>query len=133
MKEVRYAALLEGSYKTIGGTEVKVNGYYAEKQPKYEWSFTDNFTDAKLYKTLEGAEERIIQAKFLGDNITGKIVEIHLNRTYDYVGPLDYEISTMPKDEWKTHQENCTKERCLVGRADCPVVLGKVPSLRKHK
>jgi hypothetical protein len=34
------------------------NGYYADKQPNYEWSFTDNMLLAKHYKTFNTASKR---------------------------------------------------------------------------
>lgn len=38
---------------------VKFNrGYYAEKQPNYEWSFTDDPLLAKQYKSMKTAKER---------------------------------------------------------------------------
>lgn len=37
---------------------VEFDGFYAEKQPNYDWSFTYNVEDAKLYKTLKAANER---------------------------------------------------------------------------
>ena len=33
-------------------------GYYAKKQPNYEWSFTDDPLLAQQYKTRKAAEER---------------------------------------------------------------------------
>ena len=33
-------------------------GYYAAKQPNYDWSFTDDPFLAQSYKTLKKAEER---------------------------------------------------------------------------
>lgn len=33
-------------------------GYYADKQPNYNWSFTDNITLAKKYKTFNNAMKR---------------------------------------------------------------------------
>ena len=33
-------------------------GYYAEKQPNYEWSFTDDPLLAKQYKSFKTANER---------------------------------------------------------------------------
>lgn len=38
------------------------DGWYAEKQPKYHWSFTKNMNDAKVYKTLRGAEKLVERA-----------------------------------------------------------------------
>ncbi len=33
-------------------------GYYAEKQPRYNWSFTDDPMLAKKYKMLKNAKEK---------------------------------------------------------------------------
>lgn len=33
-------------------------GYYAKKQPRYEWSYTDELTEANFYKTFDKANER---------------------------------------------------------------------------
>jgi hypothetical protein len=33
-------------------------GYYAAKQPHYDWSFTDNPSLAQKYKTVKNANER---------------------------------------------------------------------------
>lgn len=40
-----------------------VNVYYADKQPKYNWSFTDDIYKAKLYKHEYSAENLINHAK----------------------------------------------------------------------
>ena len=45
-KEIRYSVLF-----------VK-KGFYSEYQPKYNWSFTDDFDKAKKYKTIIGALNR---------------------------------------------------------------------------
>ena len=46
---------------------VKFNqGYYAKKQPKYEWSFTDDPYLATHYKTRNAAEERGVFGVNLG-------------------------------------------------------------------
>jgi len=39
-------------------------GYYAEQQPNYSWSFTDDITKAKLYKTVKGARGRAEYPKY---------------------------------------------------------------------
>lgn len=41
-------------------------GYYAKKQPKYEWSFTDDPYLATHYKTLDAAIERGVFGVNLG-------------------------------------------------------------------
>lgn len=47
MNSVKYAAYFEGL------------GYYAEKQPEYEWSFTNSIENAKLYVREKSAKERL--------------------------------------------------------------------------
>ena len=55
----------------------EINGYYAEKQPNYHWSFTDDITKAKVYKTLKFAEKRIKHASGCSyRNLTATITEI---------------------------------------------------------
>lgn len=34
-------------------------GYYAAKQPNYEWSFTHDMNEAQMYKTIKKAQDRI--------------------------------------------------------------------------
>lgn len=38
-------------------------GYYAAKQPNYNWSFTANLNEAARYKTERGAKSRVDHAK----------------------------------------------------------------------
>jgi len=47
MKEIRYLAYFKGK------------GYYADKQPFYSWSLTEDINKAKRYKTKKGALNRI--------------------------------------------------------------------------
>jgi len=35
----------------------KREGFYAEKQPHYEWSFTDDLDKAKKYQSVKGATQ----------------------------------------------------------------------------
>ncbi|MFW6246816.1 MAG: hypothetical protein ACOC22_01425 [bacterium] len=53
-----YIVYYEGEMKMGNGKTTQVKGYYAAKQPHYEWSFTDNIENALLYKTKKGALER---------------------------------------------------------------------------
>lgn len=53
----RFVVYYEGEMKTWKGT-IHVKGYYAAKQPHYEWSFTENIEEAMMYKTKNGALER---------------------------------------------------------------------------
>lgn len=62
------------SQKDISGENR--SGYYAAKQPNYEWSLTDDIYKAKHYKTFFHALERL---KFTGlDN--GEIKEFKLEK-----------------------------------------------------
>jgi len=38
------------------------NSYYSEKQPNYEWSFTQNINEAKIYKSKRNAEDLVRHA-----------------------------------------------------------------------
>lgn len=52
-------------------------GYYAQHQPRYEWSFTHDIEKALFYKTEEGAKERVEQG------ISVARSKIRLNQAYD--------------------------------------------------
>ena len=47
MKEIRYSAYFVGK------------GFYADHQPNYEWSFTDDLNQSKKYKTIKGVLDRV--------------------------------------------------------------------------
>jgi hypothetical protein len=47
MIEIKYSAYFDGK------------GYYADYQPHYKWSFTDDINEAKKYKTIKGVLERL--------------------------------------------------------------------------
>ena len=34
-------------------------GYYAKKQPYYEWSYTDDYHEARMYSSMKEAEKRL--------------------------------------------------------------------------
>lgn len=53
----RFVVYYEGEIKQWNGF-VTVKGYYAAKQSHYEWSFTENIEEAKMYKTKKGALKR---------------------------------------------------------------------------
>jgi hypothetical protein len=57
-------------------------GYYADKQPSYEWSFTTNLEDAKFYKSELQASKRIEQAKRCRyRDINPKIIKVEVATT----------------------------------------------------
>lgn len=60
--------------------DIDVDGYYAESQPYYEWSFTKNLEDAKIWKTLEGALGRVNYHPSYSELDT-KIVDIKVQRS----------------------------------------------------
>lgn len=47
--------------KTVYLVEFKGDGYYAKKQPTYEWCFTPNPEEATQYASLATAEKRGLQ------------------------------------------------------------------------
>lgn len=73
-----YAVYFKGTveYRDIGD----IDGYYAESQPYYEWSFTKNLEDAKIWKTLEGALGRVNYHPSYSELDT-KIVDIKVQRS----------------------------------------------------
>jgi hypothetical protein len=63
-------------------------GYYAESQPNYEWSFTDNPMLAKQYKKAKGAKERgVYGCKTIQNPLQFYVVERYtLNTSLDFEG-----------------------------------------------
>lgn len=55
----QYAIYFEGNTDKYG----YIKGYYAAKQPNYEWSFTDDINEAKLWKSKTFANKHIKQQK----------------------------------------------------------------------
>jgi hypothetical protein len=55
MKDKKYTVYFEGKCDWYGTLpEVEIKGYYAESQPHYKWSFTEDIDKAKVWKTLNG-------------------------------------------------------------------------------
>lgn len=77
----KYAVYFEGKCDWYGhGPEVEIKGYYARLQPNYDWSFTDDVNNAKLWKTEKGANNKIRHQKQCAyQNLVGKIVEVEVN------------------------------------------------------
>ncbi len=60
MQEIKYAVHFEGTWDRYGTmSPVQIKGYYADKQPNYEWSFTEDITKAKIWSTEKGAKQKI--------------------------------------------------------------------------
>ena len=78
MKDKKYTVYFEGKYDWYGTLpEVEIKGYYAESQPHYKWSFTEDIDKAKVWKTLNGVNNKIKHAKGCAyRDLTAKIVEI---------------------------------------------------------
>jgi hypothetical protein len=104
----RFAVYFEGiwnRYNTFPGIQIK--GYYAEKQPNYEWSFTEDINKAKLYKTKGGAKERIEHQKICSyRELIGKIIEIN----FQEVGVISIIGEIPPEDIPKIKDILITKE-----------------------
>ena len=48
MKDKKYVVYFEGEYNDYGTRpSVIIKGYYAESQPHYKWSFTEDINKAK--------------------------------------------------------------------------------------
>ena len=50
-------------------------GYYAEKQPHYDWSFTDDPMLANKYKTAKKAKERGVWGIRLSNPLQSYVIE----------------------------------------------------------
>lgn len=59
-------------------------GYYAEKQPNYAWSFTDDIQLAKRYKTIKGANKQAIHGEECSYNTRGIVIECE----FEFVVPI---------------------------------------------
>ena len=69
-------------------------GYYADKQPNYEWSYTDDPLLAKRFKTMTKAEERGYYGIHLIELITGRVTpKVYTIETWDIE-----EVMTLRKD-----------------------------------
>ena len=78
MKDKKFTVYFEGKCDWYGTLpEVEIKGYYAESQPHYKWSFTEDINKAKVWKTLNGVNNKIKHAKGCAyRDLTAKIVEI---------------------------------------------------------
>lgn len=74
----RFAVYFEGKCDWYGTKpEVEIKGYYAQSQPNYEWSFTDDINKAKLWKTEKAAEKKIDHQKICSyRTLKGKVVDV---------------------------------------------------------
>ena len=48
---------------TLYLAEAEGKGYYARRQPTYEWCFTTNIAEAATYRTAKGAQDRLASYK----------------------------------------------------------------------
>lgn len=100
MNEIKYIVYFEDK------------GYYANNQPNYEWSFTDDVNKAKRYKTKTGVLNKIIFASETSfySNLTPKVfIEeiIHSKNisTSQIIGELNI------NDEMTIFENNKNKKR----------------------
>ena len=62
----------------------EIDGYYADKQPNYHWSFTNDIALARIYKTKQGAQrlidhQNICSYRYLKSEIVSVSVETIIN------------------------------------------------------
>lgn len=78
MKDKKYVVYFEGEYNAYGTRpSVIIKGYYAESQPHYKWSFTEDINKAKVWKTESWANKKIKHAKGCGyRDLSATIIEI---------------------------------------------------------
>ena len=50
-------------------------GYYAKKQPTYEWCYTDDILEAYTWKSLTAAKSKIKHNQMIEDKSTKCIIE----------------------------------------------------------
>ena len=108
---MRYIVRFYGEWNRYGTTESEeINGYYAKKQPRYEWSFTDNILEAKIWKTQKGAENQIQHQRecsyrdlnaqlFVIDENYHIINEIEVNKVKIIVNDI-YKNQEIDEDFW---------------------------------
>jgi hypothetical protein len=61
-KKIAYVLHFKGTREILSKGEKiieVIDGYYAESQPNYEWSFTTDIKKAKKYKTMKGVDDKI--------------------------------------------------------------------------
>ena len=81
MKEIQYAILFVGVYDNT-----KINGYYSKKQPKYDWSFTNDIYIAKLWKNKKGAENFILHQQSCSYRaLSAKIIKIEVTINHNII------------------------------------------------
>lgn len=58
-------------------------GYYADKQPHYEWSFTDDFWKAKMYKNEMSCWKWLFQMynNTHSEGLNIKLLEVEIEKT----------------------------------------------------
>jgi len=77
----RYTVYFEGKWKSPirSDAEIEIKGYYSQKQPNYDWSFTEDINKAKLWKTKKGAQDKIDHQLCCSyRTLVGTIVEIEV-------------------------------------------------------
>lgn len=88
-----FAVKFSGIYTDNRGSQqqvVLVNAYYAEKQPNYSWSFTEDFQEAHLYKTKKAAHNRLEHASLTTSyrDLASEIVSVYVNNSNSLTPPV---------------------------------------------
>jgi len=62
-------------------------GYYAAKQPNYQWSFTDDMLSALTYKTFKKAQERGKHGTYFNSQVQSYTIERYtVKKTFEFEG-----------------------------------------------
>jgi len=108
---MRYVVKFYGTWDRYGRQESQeIYGFYAKKQPNYEWSFTSDIKKAKIWKTQKGAENQIqhqrecsyntLNAQLLViDNKYHIVDEIDVNKVKIIVNDI-YKNQEIDEDFW---------------------------------
>lgn len=91
-------------------------GYYANHQPNFQWSFTDDIMKANEYTTRDGVLERLVSGahhyKAVGEIVTVEKVTTVINREV-YEGMSPSELKELKKQEKERLKAEKSREEYL--------------------
>ena len=110
--EKYYVVHFDGEYHdTRTDKTVKINGYYANSQRNYEWSFTEDINRANLYRSIKYAHQKMIHSSHTSSyrNLVVRIIEVELKisigRTLSLDEIIKEEQSRNPLLNWEKRSE----------------------------
>ncbi len=77
MKSVKHYAVY---FTGVIDHDMKIDGYFAESQLYYSWSFTTDIDHAKLWKTIDSAINKVNSTVIYSD-LDAKVVEVEVHRS----------------------------------------------------